>query len=85
MKKLSFCIGSIVLLHTITAFQSFAAETLIHACFQTSSTNMRVVSGPDQCKENEFYLSWNETGTHDKLQNNSGTQSNSESSPGPQG
>lgn len=65
MKKTSILAGALFLL-TFTVSHGFANDVIIHGCYQKSSRQLRVVTDPAGCKNNEVYLYWNQVGPQGK-------------------
>jgi hypothetical protein len=64
MRKIFMAMGLIFVLLITISTQSPAqdGEDVIHGCVNIKNGNLRVVSSPDQCRQLETSISWNQTG-----------------------
>lgn len=62
MKRLFIVIIAIMGFVIVSIFQNSANAEVIHACYKNKKGQLRYVTGPDDCKNSEEYIFWNEQG-----------------------
>jgi hypothetical protein len=58
MKKLAIVTGMILAMIFYTAIICHSQESVIHACYQQNTGQLRYVTGPSDCKNKEVHISW---------------------------
>lgn len=62
MRRFIFAFMAIAVVSLFTIQKSHAETTTIYGCYQEKTGQLRIVSGPKQCKKNEQSISWNQAG-----------------------